>query len=277
MALSTSSSSGGVVHHVTTGSKVYAPTFDCCATCAKKFGVATSLINDLKTQKVPATFFLTTEWMKAHKADAEKIIASKHFAVGLHGATHTSLPDISSNKKLLDNEISGAKQFYEATLKDMHQRGVLSPALYHQRMNEKLFRFPFGTFDSVSVKAVIDAGMKPIQWNGTADGNITLPQMHKEQSYQGSILLAHANESNAATRQTTQNFMQLHKHMTAKGYEAVTVPTLLTKGTIAYTNQPVPENTGLKRAIQNAYADNQRHNFGLTTRAAQTYKPTANA
>jgi peptidoglycan/xylan/chitin deacetylase (PgdA/CDA1 family) len=263
MALPTpSSSSGGVVHHVTTGSKVYAPTFDCCATCSRKFGVATSLINDLKTQKVPATFFLTTEWMKAHKANAEKIIASEHFAVGLHGATHTSLPDISSNKKLLDNEIIGAKQFYEATLKDMHQRGVISPALYHQRMNEKLFRFPFGTFDSASVKAVMDAGMKPIQWNGTADGN---------------IVLAHANESNAATRQTTQNFMQLHKHMAAKGYEAVTVPALLTKGTIAYTNQPVHEDAGLKRAIQNAYADNQRHNFGLATRTAQTQKPAASA
>lgn len=258
-----STAPSGAVHHVDTPAKVYAPTFDCCATCVKKFGVASNMINDLIATKTKATFFLTGEWMMKHPDAARRIIANKNFEVGFHGFTHSDFPLSAINPKLLEHEINGTRKVYEALLKNMENKGELSSAAHKQRRNARLFRFPSGNFDKASLAAVSRAGLIPIQWNGTAD-NALRPNLERGQKLNGSIWLAHANMS-ASVRRTDSTFPHWRSAMSDKNYQAVTVSELMRMGKVAYTLTPEPLTPHDRTIVARNQSENARHGYGMDT------------
>ena len=253
--------SSGAVHHIATSTKAYAPTFDCCATCSKKFGVADKAIDFLAKNKVKATFFLTGEWITAHPEAARRIIANKNFEIGFHGFSHSDLASIS-NRRVLDHEINGTRKVYEALLTDMQHKGQLSTADYEQRRKANLFRFPYGTFNETSLAAVHQAGLIPIQWNGTSD-NALRPELPRGQKLEGSILLAHANMSNNAVRATERTFPQLHAHMAEQGFQAMTVSELMKTGKVVHTHTPEHMTASERQSIARNQADNAQRGYGV--------------
>lgn len=252
----------GAVHHVATNSKVYAPTFDCCATCTKKFGVANKAIDYLTQNKVKATFFLTGEWMMAHPDATRRIIANENFEVGFHGFSHSDFAAASTNPKVMAHEINATRDVYKALVKDMYTKGDLSKAAYERRMTANLFRFPSGNFNDAALASVRKEGLIPIQWNATADGT-TRPQLHTGERLEGSIHLAHANMSNGGVQKTDVTFSEFHTNMASKGYQAVTVSELMKSGTVVYTQTPHSLTARDHANILRNDQGNARHGYGL--------------
>ncbi|MDX1921733.1 MAG: polysaccharide deacetylase family protein [Alphaproteobacteria bacterium] len=254
----------GVVHHVATASRVYAPTFDCCATCMRKFGVADNLINNLISTRTKATFFLTGEWMIAHPDAARRLIAANNLEIGFHGFSHSDFPLLSSNPRAMAHEINSTREVYKALLRDMRDKGQLSQTDFDRRMGANLFRFPSGHFNEASLAAVRNAGLIPIQWNATADGTMR-PQLHHGERMEGSIHLAHANMSINAVQRTNQTFPEFHRYMTSQGYQAVTVSELMKMGRVVYSTQPERLTSRDHQNIARNQSDNERLGFGVST------------
>lgn len=263
------------VSHAATGAKVYAPTFDCCATCTRPFGSSDRLFDYLIRNRIPSTVFLTGKWIESHPEATKRLMAAGHIELGFHGMTHNNFRMISSDPRLLAHEINGPRQIYNHLLSQAIHEGRIHPTLAQQRQQANLFRFPAGDFDERSLQAVRQAGMIPVQWNGVLDATRT-PQMHRGQSLNGSILLGHANRSNRAVEETERTFPHLHYALAQQGYRAVTVSQLmqLQGAQIMHTQRPEPRTAALDRLDARIIAENARYNHGM---GRQYYHPAANA
>jgi peptidoglycan/xylan/chitin deacetylase (PgdA/CDA1 family) len=142
---------------IPTTRRVVALTFDAGANA----DAVPSILATLRGENVPATFFLTGNFVRDFPA-AARSIAAAGFRIGDHTITHpylTKLSDAAVRQEIL----GGARQISSVTGKD--------PA--------PLFRFPFGDADARTIAIANQAGYVPVRWTvdtlgweGTA-GNIT--------------------------------------------------------------------------------------------------------
>ena len=132
---------GQDIERIPTQEKVVALTFDAGGNDA---GLA-SILSTLAAQHVPATFFLTGAWAKAHPADVEQIAAGGH-RVGNHSMTH---PDMTT---LTDAQIAAELSAAQAAIR---ADGV-DPRPF--------FRFPSGARDARTIAAVNASGYAAIRW-----------------------------------------------------------------------------------------------------------------
>ncbi|GAB2765124.1 polysaccharide deacetylase family protein [Sinomonas soli] len=132
---------GQDIERIPTQDKVVALTFDAGANDA---GLA-SILSTLAAQHVPATFFLTGAWAKAHPADVAKISAGGH-RVGNHSMTH---PDMTT---LTDAQIAAELSAAQAAIR---ADGV-DPRPF--------FRFPSGARNARTIAAVNASGYAAIRW-----------------------------------------------------------------------------------------------------------------
>lgn len=216
------------------GEKVIALTFDLCEQRGEIAGYDGRIFDYLREQSVKATFFAGGKWMVSHRARTEQLMADPLFEVGNHTETHANLRLL--DEAAIRQQVLAPQKVYEDARADLASKQcVASTAGGMQGIPEQptLFRFPYGTCNPASLKAVNDAGMLAIQWD-VATGD---PDPHESaeriaaamvnEAKPGSIIVNHANGRGWHTADALRIAIPKLK---AKGYKFVTVSELMTMG-----------------------------------------------
>ncbi|MDP9884846.1 peptidoglycan/xylan/chitin deacetylase (PgdA/CDA1 family) [Sinomonas atrocyanea] len=206
---------GQDIERIPTQDKVVALTFDAGANDA---GLA-SILSTLAAQHVPATFFLTGAWAKAHPADVAQIAAGGH-RVGNHSMTH---PDMTT---LTDAQIAAELSSAQAAIR---ADGV-DPRPF--------FRFPSGARNARTIAAVNASGYAAIRWTvdslgwqGTVGGTRGAPsviQRVMNAIQPGEIVLMHvgSNPDDGSTLDAAA-LPGIIDQMRTEGYTFVTLDALI--------------------------------------------------
>src|SRR6476620_7047187 len=187
-------------------------TFDLCPV-RKGTGYDQALIDYLVEHKIPATFFMSGQWIAKHDPEVEQLLGIGFFEVGTHGEVHAHLPMQSADEQR--NEILGPVK-------------LLSEHYAHEAV---LFRPPFGEYNDVTVDVVRTLRLRCIQWNieaGDPDPTLSAEQIVAridKRAKGGSIVVLHANGKGKHTRQVIQRLTT--EVLPRKGLTPTTVSDLL--------------------------------------------------
>ena len=187
-------------------------TFDLCPV-RKGGGYDKALVDYLIEHKIPATFFMSGQWIAKHDPEVEELLGIGFFEVGTHGEVHAHLPMHNADEQR--NEITGPVK-------------LLSEHYAHEAV---LFRPPFGEYNDVTVDVVRTLGLRFIQWNiesGDPDPTLSTDQIVariEKRVKAGSIVVLHANGKGKHTRQVVQRLTA--EVLPRKGLTPATVSDLL--------------------------------------------------
>ena len=199
---------------IPTTRRVVALTFDAGANA----DAVPSILATLRRDGVPATFFLTGNFVRDFPA-AARLIAAGGFRIGDHTVSHpylTRLGDAAVRQQIL----GGAQQIASVTGKN--------PV--------PLFRFPFGDADARTIAIANQAGYVPVRWTvdtlgweGTA-GKISAPVVVARvlsAARPGEIVLMHVGSNpDDHTTFDADALPQVINGLRARGYSFVTLDTL---------------------------------------------------
>jgi peptidoglycan/xylan/chitin deacetylase (PgdA/CDA1 family) len=235
---------------VTGGERLIALTFDLCESARGRAGYDRPLVDYLRAQGVPATFYAGGKWMRSHPEETQDLMADPLFELGNHTETHESLRTWPSAG--LAAQIAGPQAEYAHQRAALLARGAsrgaqgvgapvpggegsgagaglaqLPPAA------PATFRFPFGVCRAESLAAVAAAGLPAVQWSivtGDPDphrGPAEIARTVLQQAAPGAIVVAHAN---GRGRHTAAALPLLVPELRRRGYRFVTVSELLHAG-----------------------------------------------
>jgi peptidoglycan/xylan/chitin deacetylase (PgdA/CDA1 family) len=202
---------GRDVDALPTTRKVVALTFDAGASAD---GVA-SIVATLRREKVPATFFLTGTFVRAHPSTARAITAA--YPVGNHTEHHRDLTALSRSAAV--DEVRAGR------------RTILATTGAETR---PLFRFPFGARDARTLDLVNDEcyvayrwTVDTLGWKGTS-GGATAGTVHDRvlaALRPGEIVLMHvgANPDDGSTLDAAA-LPRVIASIRARGYGFTTLP-----------------------------------------------------
>lgn len=206
--------------------KLVALTFDLCETSGSIAGYDGRVVDFLREQSVPATFFAGGLWLETHRRRATELVADPLFEIANHSWSHRVLH--SAPAGTIDREIL----LTEAALEDMRRDagrlcGVVGRAPAH-----RLFRFPFGSCSAEAAAAANAAGSVVIQWDvvsGDPDGTAakTIVRAVLAGVRPGSIVVMHANGRGTHTAEALRIIVPA---LRARGLRPVTVDDLLAAG-----------------------------------------------
>jgi peptidoglycan/xylan/chitin deacetylase (PgdA/CDA1 family) len=205
---------GKDVTEIPTVDRVVALTFDAGADAA---GLP-SILRTLADQQVPATFFLTGQWVDDNPHGVAVIHADGH-RLGNHSMTHPHFPALPD--QAIREEVQGAEQRILAAGADPRP----------------LFRFPFGDRDERTIAAVNDLGYVAVRWTvdtlgwkGTSGGMSAqeVTDRAMDALRPGEIVLMHlgANPEDGTTLDADA-LPDMVERMRAAGYTFVTLDALL--------------------------------------------------
>jgi peptidoglycan/xylan/chitin deacetylase (PgdA/CDA1 family) len=210
-----------------TGNKV-ALTFDADMTDSMLYNLASGrvksyanikVIDILEGRRIPATFFLTGEWVERYPDVARRLAADPRFELGNHTYKHQAytancyqLPRIPPN--LMTEDVA-------------HTFRVIEPLGGRQT---RYFRFPGGCYDEAALQALAPLGVTVIQWDvvsGDPFATAAAPIVHAvlSQVKPGSIVVMHVTEANA--RYTGEALPPILDGLQARGLQPVTLSELL--------------------------------------------------
>jgi peptidoglycan/xylan/chitin deacetylase (PgdA/CDA1 family) len=214
--------------------KVIALTFDLCEQRGEIAGYDGRIFDYLRQQGVKATFFAGGKWIVSHRTRIEQLMTDPLFEIGNHTETHPNLRLLSG--AALTQQVLAPQKAYEDARADLASKQCVasSPgAMTSIPPQPTLFRFPYGTCNEASLKAVNDAGMLAIQWD-VATGD---PDPHESaeriaaamvnEAKPGSIIVNHAN---GRGWHTAEALLIAIPKLKAKGYKFVTVSELMRMG-----------------------------------------------
>jgi peptidoglycan-N-acetylglucosamine deacetylase len=202
------------VTEIPTGDRVVALTFDAGGNSA---GLP-SILETLADQQVPATFFLTGQWVDSNPHGVAVVHAGGH-RLGNHSMTHPHFPALPD--QAIRDEVQGAEQRILAAGADPRP----------------LFRFPFGDRDQRTIAAVNDLGYVAVRWTvdtlgwrGTSGGMSAqeVTDRAMDALRPGEIVLMHlgANPQDGTTLDADA-LPDMIGGMRAAGYTFVTLDALL--------------------------------------------------
>jgi peptidoglycan/xylan/chitin deacetylase (PgdA/CDA1 family) len=200
---------------IPTTSKVVALTFDAGANA----DAVSSILATLRREQVPATFFLTGNFVRDFPA-AARAIAAAGYRIGDHTVTHpylTKLTDAGVRQEIL----GGAQQITSVT--------GANPA--------PLFRFPYGDADARTIAIANQLGYVPVRWSvdtlgweGTA-GHISASVVASRvlaALRPGEIVLMHVGSNpDDHTTFDADALPQVISQLRARGYSFVTLAALV--------------------------------------------------
>lgn len=214
--------------------KVIALTFDLCEQRGEIAGYDGRIFDYLRQQGVKATFFAGGKWMVSHRARIEQLMADPLFEIGNHTETHPNLRLL--NEAAIRQQVLAPQKAYQDARADLAAKQCVAASAEGMTGIPELptlFRFPYGTCNEASLKAVNDAGMLAIQWD-VATGD---PDPHEpatriaaamvNEAKPGSIIVNHANGRGWHTADALEIAIPKLK---ARGYRFVTVSELLAMG-----------------------------------------------
>lgn len=175
-------------------------------------GYTNDILDVLKKQKVPATFFLVGNYFKDEPSIVKRMVNEGHI-VGNHAMTHPNMSAIS-NVDDFKNELTGVEKSYEEII---------------GKPMKKFYRPPQGKFSEVNLKQAKDLGYTTVFWSlaymdwlnddqPTRENalNKLVPRMHN-----GAIILLHTTSKTNSL--ILNEFLELMK---SEGYEFKTVEEL---------------------------------------------------
>ena len=198
---------------IPTSRQVVALTFDAGANA----DAVPSILATLAAEGVPATFFLTGDFVRDFPAACASIVAAGH-RVGNHSATHPHFTSLTTSQ--IRSQIRDAEQ-------DIRGCGA-DP--------RPLFRFPFGDRDSRTIAAVNDLGYVPVRWSvdtlgwqGTSGGRSAaeVTQRVLDTAQPGQIVLMHVgSHPTDGSMLDAEALPQVIAGLRAQGYGFVTLDAL---------------------------------------------------
>jgi peptidoglycan/xylan/chitin deacetylase (PgdA/CDA1 family) len=165
------------VERLPTGAKVVALTFDGGADA----GGAWSIVATLRRRHVPATFFVTGQWVRRYPRLARMI--AREFELGNHTYDHAAQTHLSS----------------AAVRADLRRGAYWIRAVAHTDPRP-LFRFPYGDRDSRTIAIAHELGYASVRWSldtwgwmGREGGQSTATVLRRVRTHlrRGDIVLMH--------------------------------------------------------------------------------------
>ena len=217
------------------GERLVALTFDLCERADQISAYDGAIVDFLRRERVPATFFAGGKWMRTHPERAMQLIADPLFEMGNHGWTHGNLRVLTGGKA--EDQIVWAQQEYAELRKSLAERatkaGVAAEEMSRIPAAPTVFRFPYGTCSPQSLEMTGRLGLAAIQWDvisGDANPGATSERVVRTVLVgvrPGSIVVMHAN---GRSRGTASALPEIVEGLRAKGYRFVTVSQLLRSG-----------------------------------------------
>ena len=229
------------------GERVVALTFDACELATTTTGCDMDVINFLRLNRIPATFFMGGKWMRTHSRRVKQIMSEYEiFEIANHNWSHGNCALLSEED--LKKQILWTQAEYEILLDEfLHE-------VYDSKSFEKfdgleaveelqkkippvptLFRLPYGRNNEKALKIISNLGLRIIQWDVAAEAgdnsNIKRAQNSAKKvaamTKPGSILLFHAN----SVPKGTANLLRfVVAELQSQGYSFVKVSELLNAG-----------------------------------------------
>ncbi len=224
------------------GEKLIALTFDLCEQADEVTGYDGELVDTLREQAVKATFYAGGKWMQSHPERTMQLMGDPLFELGNHAWTHGNLRVLQGAE--MANQIRWTQAEYERLRDQLLALPCAAPlaATEGPRIPSvpETFRFPYGTCNSESLQAVVDADLYPVQWTivtgdpakGQTAAGIVKTVM--SQLKPGSIVVAHGNGRGWHTAEALKTLIPA---LRKQGYRLVTVSELLRAGTPVRTAQ----------------------------------------
>jgi peptidoglycan-N-acetylglucosamine deacetylase len=209
-------------------------TFDLCEQADDITGYDRGIVNYLRDEHIPATFFAGGKWMRSHPERTMQLMADPDFEIGNHGWTHGNLRRLSG-KRMMD-QIVWTQAEYEKLWGDLEQKARnagLAEQMNRIPRQPATLRFPYGTCSAESLRAVNQLGLGAIQWDvvsGDADPHIPVAVLAGRvinNVRAGSIIVFHANGRGHGTAAALPGIVAA---LRTKGFAFTTVSKLLQEG-----------------------------------------------
>ena len=206
----------GVNTHIKTDKKIIALTFDACGgSGGKKFDK--DLLDFLTSEKVPATLFITTSWIKLNEENFLQLQKNPLFDIQNHGYNHRPAT------------VNGASAW---GIRGTENAGVcydefeMSAREYQKRLGRRPMFYRSGTayFDNVALMILAETGQRPMNFSGViadADKDLSLKTVEKfirQNIKPGAVLIMHFNHPGGKTLPAMKKMIPEIK---AEGYEFV--------------------------------------------------------
>ncbi len=187
-------------------------TFDLCQDPQYPAGYDASIVDVLTRYGVPATFFMGGDWMRTHPEETKALASNPNFELGNHSWSHPNFETLTAEE--MDREIVMTEDVL-FQLTDKHSR---------------LFRFPSGTYNDLSLQVVAEHGLHAIQWDSVSgdpdpsfDSATILAEVQRT-ARKGSIIIMHANGRGWHTAEALPSIIE---YLQNKGWTLVTVSQLI--------------------------------------------------
>ena len=207
--------------------------FDLCEQPYEISGYQGDIVDYLRDQKVPATFFASGKWFLTHSERAQQIMADPLFEFGNHAWEHRNFRVLDRGRA--QAEINGAQLAYQRTFQKLSQwycrvpnkAGSADSGVVKEM---SLLRFPLGACNKQNLAWVNQSGLMAIQWDissgdpwkGQTVAGVVNTVVSRARS--GSIVLFHAN---GRGWKTGQALPQILRRLRARGFSFATVSDLL--------------------------------------------------
>lgn len=214
--------------------KLIALTFDLCQATKKPSGYDHRVVNILRREGVPATFFAGGRWMEDHPVKTLQLLADPLFEIGSHSWSHPRFESLPT--ALIKDEVLRTQRFHAALwtrLAERAQKAGLPGEMRNIPRIPGLFRFPYGSCSTPALELLAAMNLAAIQWDlvtGDPDPLITAREIAEKvlrEARPGSIVIAHAN---GRGRQTAEALESIIPALRERGYGFVTVGELLRSG-----------------------------------------------
>lgn len=221
------------------GQKLIAFTFDLCEQPYEITGYQGGIIDFLRKNDVPATFFAGGKWLLTHEKRAQQVLSDPLFEFGNHAWEHRNFQILSAPE--METEIAGTQLAYRQIREHLSSRQCVArnglPTDDVAVPAPELFRFPFGACTPEAIAMVEDFGLAAVQWDvSSADpwkGQTTTGMVAevKRRARPGSIVLFHANGRGWKTEEALKTLV---RDFRSRGYRFVKVSELLASGEPEY-------------------------------------------
>ncbi|MFO1112466.1 MAG: polysaccharide deacetylase family protein [Rhodospirillales bacterium] len=217
------------------GDRPVALTFDLCERADQLTAYAGDVVDVLRQEKAPATFFAGGKWMRSHPERAMQLIADPLFEVGNHAWTHGNLRVMDAEKT--EQQIAWTQREFALLRATLARRGAEAgvPADEIARLPQQptALRFPYGVCSRQSLDAAAANGLAAIQWDvisGDASRGAAAAQLVRTvlgEARPGSIIVFHANGNGHGTAQALPEIIA---GLRQKDFRLVTISELLRSG-----------------------------------------------
>lgn len=205
----------GVVTSFHTPKKEIALTFDACGGSFRSSQYDEDLINFLSDNRIPATLFINSRWIKSNPEAFTRLAANPLFEIANHGTAHRPL---SVNGKSIYN-IAGTTS-PEEVAQEINGNGDLIEKLTGKR--PRFFRSGTAYYDEQAVTIAHKNGVEIAGFSvlGDAGATFSAPKVAQqlENARSGDIVIFHMNHPESGTR---EGIMEGVAKLKAQGFSFV--------------------------------------------------------